>query len=321
MGQFIKNILLFSIFLVGVYMSSLLVIKFTGTKYITPNIISTQGSSGNNLERFNEIDNYSDVDYLFLGSSHAYRGFDPRTFKKHGYTSFNLGSSSQPPYNSYYLLKQYLHKLQPKTILIEVYWGGLIAEKDAIETTVDIVSNKSLSLTDVEMTALQHHPIAINTLCYSWVSNFITPLSKVEQDKNGYDTYVAGGFVERTDTTGIKSKMAKISGSTDIEYNSFQMGYLAKIAQLCNDNGIRLILVRTPVTVEKINTVKNFDELNQELIQFSKIHNTQYLDFCTEEAFNTIGLVTVEDFYDGHHMNQSGIEKFNDFLIVKLKSL
>ena len=133
---------------------------------MTPNINFTQGGYGNNLDRFNEIENYSDIDILFLGSSHAYRGFDPRIFKQHGYSTFNLGSSSQPPYNSYFLLKQYVDILKPKTVLMEVYWGTLALNKESIEATVDIVSNKERSLLDAEMTLKQHNPIGINTFFF-----------------------------------------------------------------------------------------------------------------------------------------------------------
>jgi hypothetical protein len=35
--------------------------------------------------RLSEIKNYKDIDILFLGSSHTYRGFDTRIFLDSGY--------------------------------------------------------------------------------------------------------------------------------------------------------------------------------------------------------------------------------------------
>ena len=42
-----------------------------------------------------DADTTINIDVLVLGSSHAYRGFDPRIFKKAGIKLFNFGSSGQ----------------------------------------------------------------------------------------------------------------------------------------------------------------------------------------------------------------------------------
>ena len=65
-----------------------------------------------------EIDTIKNVDIIFLGSSHAYRAFDPDIFQNHGFSSFNLGSSSQSPLNSYFLMKKYIQKCN--TVIMEL---------------------------------------------------------------------------------------------------------------------------------------------------------------------------------------------------------
>jgi len=82
------------------------------------------------------------VDILFLGSSHSYRGFNPQYFS--GYKTFNLGSSAQTPIQTNLLLKRYLHQLNPKTIVYEVYPISLSI--DGVESSSDIIAN-------------DHHPI------------------------------------------------------------------------------------------------------------------------------------------------------------------
>src|SRR5689334_14184152 len=64
------------------------------------------GAYGHLFTRVKEIDSVKKVDILFLGSSHSYRGFDPRIFKQYGLTSFNLGSSSQTPIQAKILLEK-----------------------------------------------------------------------------------------------------------------------------------------------------------------------------------------------------------------------
>src|SRR5438477_3987320 len=68
---------------------------------------SAAGGIGHTLQRLREVESVGSVDILFIGSSHAYRGFDPRLFAETGLTSFNLGSKAQSPLNSYFLLKHY----------------------------------------------------------------------------------------------------------------------------------------------------------------------------------------------------------------------
>src|SRR5690606_12876278 len=63
---------------------------------------------GSSYIRFQEVKKYNNVDIVFIGSSHAYRGFDPRIFKKAGYSSFNMGSTAQTPVQTKYLLEQYI---------------------------------------------------------------------------------------------------------------------------------------------------------------------------------------------------------------------
>ena len=68
--------------------------------------------------RFNEVRLYENLDILFIGSSHAYRTFDPRFFNSMGLRTFNLGSTAQTPLNTYYLLKIYAKSLNPIAFVI-----------------------------------------------------------------------------------------------------------------------------------------------------------------------------------------------------------
>ena len=48
---------------------------------------------------FQEVRRHEDVDIVFVGSSHAYRSFDPRFFAREGLTTFNIGTRAQTPLN------------------------------------------------------------------------------------------------------------------------------------------------------------------------------------------------------------------------------
>ena len=61
------------------------------------------------------------VDVLFLGSSHCYCGFSPQEFyDRCGIRSYNLGSSRQSTWLSYYWLREALKTQTPQAVVMDV---------------------------------------------------------------------------------------------------------------------------------------------------------------------------------------------------------
>ena len=85
--------------------------------FLAKNVRSNIAAYGHFFSRSRDAENIKNPDILFLGSSHAYRGFDTRMFSQANISSFNLGSSSQSPINTQVLLKQYLQKINLKLLL------------------------------------------------------------------------------------------------------------------------------------------------------------------------------------------------------------
>ena len=64
------------------------------------------------------------IDLLVLGSSHAYRSYDPEVLGAAlpGQPEvFNFGSSAQSPLTSYCLLREVLRTHQPRLVLLDLY--------------------------------------------------------------------------------------------------------------------------------------------------------------------------------------------------------
>lgn len=161
---------------------------------LNPNINYKLG--GNTYNRLKEVKSVSNVQLLFLGSSHSYRGFDTRIFKENGVNTFNLGTTAQSPIQTQLLLKRYLDKLNPELIIFEVYPPTFSV--DGVEPSLDVISNDKNDLYSLQM-ALNTNKIRLyNTLLYASIrdvfslnENFKSPT------KLGNDTYIKGGFVER----------------------------------------------------------------------------------------------------------------------------
>jgi beta-hydroxyacyl-ACP dehydratase FabZ len=64
------------------------------------------------------FDQAADYDLFVVGSSHAYRGYDPRFFEQKGLHLFNAGSSAQHPSVSYQLLSHLAQNCPEKPLII-----------------------------------------------------------------------------------------------------------------------------------------------------------------------------------------------------------
>src|SRR3989338_434928 len=92
---------------------------------------------GYNARRFIDSEKARGVDILFLGTSRASRGFDPRIFKEWGLNTFTIGTSSQTPLNTYYPL------MQPKMLVYDLY-PVVFESEDGLESFWDILFSSPL---------------------------------------------------------------------------------------------------------------------------------------------------------------------------------
>ena len=297
MKSFIKHSIAFLGFSSLIYLILIFVWGSVMPIWLNSNLIFKQ-RGGHLHSRLSEVNKYQNVDILFLGSSHAYRGFNTRIFIESGIHSFNLGSSSQAPVQSLLLLKKYIDNLQPKKIIFEVCPQSL--SSDGIESALDIISNDKIDFQTIKMAIDLNHIKVYNTLIYSSIRQLLK-LDKdfVEAQNIGKDTYISGGYVQRDDV--------QFEYQSPLEKNikPEQMADFKELVSWVKSQDIELILVQAPVTTSEYDSyVDNtgFDKLMQ--------------DYSSYYNFNT--LIILDDslhFYDPHHLNQLGVETFNAELI------
>lgn len=305
MKKFLKKLLLFIPF-AGLFYAMMLLI--CGTNKIPsdyrPNLIYKIVSIGHMFTRMKEVEQFSNVDILFLGSSHAYRGFDTRIFKKHGLNVFNLGSSSQSPIQSYFLLKQYVKQLNPKLIIFEVY--PLTFNNDGVEPSLDIIANSKNSIYNFKMAWNINHIYTWNALIYGFLRNALNMNADIiEPQRKGTDTYITGGYVER-DLKFAKYKQQKMKTWT---LNEKQFSFLNKIIHTANKHGIKTILVYAPISGSLYNSYDNNDEFNDRISEYSTYYNFNNLLQMSDSLY----------FFNPDHLNQLGVELFNEKLIELIR--
>lgn len=303
MNLFIKKILKFSIFLAVAYLVYIVLWGLILPDFLKPNLNYRIGSYGNLNSRVKEINSFGDVDILVLGSSHAYRGFDPRIFKKNNIKMFNLGSSSQTPMQTEILVDRYLDKLNPKVVLFEVYPNAF--QVDGVESTLDLIANDRIDLKLIIKSFKLNNFKIYNTLIYglfrqlfSMDDDYIEPVKKYDEK----DTYIKGGYVEK-DVSTYTDTLIHVSKTWDLRND--QINAFKRILSLLKSKGIKVIIVQTPITGGLYNEYNNNDEIDT----FFSSFNVPYFNF------NLLVELPDEYFYDSNHLNQNGVNLFNNELI------
>ncbi|MBD1396937.1 DUF1574 family protein [Pontibacter sp. JH31] len=303
-----------AVIITGFLIYSGIVLVFYGIGKVNwlPNIKFVRGGVGDTLLRLREAKEAKGIDLICVGSSIVSRGYDPRVFAMEGIRLLNLGSSSQSPYASYFLLKMYLPSVKPKFVLLDLYWP-MLSKIKSTESSIDLVSNSEINSEILEMVWYEKDALVMNTLFVSWITQIITPLNKAKQKTYDKRFYTEGGF---SGTKQIYNTLTTDELSSFRKHNftpaPIQLEYLGKIVQLCKDHNVELILTVTPVTEEFRYSVKNYDEYESFIKQFASKNNLILFNYNSNLDLD---LSTERDFLDKNHLSQTGVEKFNEILI------
>jgi hypothetical protein len=304
LSHFLKRLLLFAGFSAAVYWLCIILSGELLPQHLRQNLSYLRGAYGHTFTRMQEAKNTRNVDILFLGSSHTYRGFDPRIFAQYKLKTFNLGSSSQTPVHTKVLLKRYLDKLNPKIVICEVY--PEIFSLDGVESSLDIISNDHNDRYSAGLVMNNTNVKVLNTLLFSVYRNLIRHTDhQQEQTRKGPDTYIPGGFVER-DMARFRYEMAAEPVKRDLK--PFQLKAFREDIELLQSRGIRVILVQAPITRAFYASFANpqaFDSLMRTCGEYHNFNETMQLDDSLH-------------FYDAHHLNQEGVRLFNQEIVRKI---
>lgn len=268
------------------------------------------GGFGQTLRRYRDLRDEKNLDVLFAGSSHAVRTFDPRVYAEAGLKTFNMGSLAQTPLNSYYLLEEYLPRLNPKLVIYELYPEAFSSNGKG--TTYDIVINTPLSWPVLKMVAT-HRDVQSWTVVLStyWKRTF-NPLEDAEQADIEGETYVAGGYISRPDTV---ESIGPAAYPERYVLDAMQKEYLRSIVHLVRRQGADILFVSHPLPRQAARYIDNFDQVYEELGRIAQEENVPYLNFN-----GTLKLKADEHFYDQHHLNSTGGRLFSAVVRDSLRS-
>lgn len=277
--------------------------------YLSPlpngNIKFNKGGYGHLYSRLSELDTIKDIDVLFLGSSHTYRGFDSQKISNElGLNCFNLGSSGQTPDVTKVLLKTYLNEIKPKLVVYEVVPDGIFNE--SIGSRVDIVSNlpftRLKSLRYLEGFGITEFKTLILRICHDlFYQEYYEPL------RRGEDEYIPGGYVMRKGFGSTSKYYEEESFIVDTNSKGFKR-FLANISYIKSQD-IPVILVFAPTT-------------SYDYSRYPSNIDSIYTDMGVYWNFNLkTNLNDSLHFFDSSHLNYLGVHIFNQDLIRSIRPI
>lgn len=309
----LKYILTFILLIVFFYMSVLFIlskVNISGRSAIFQANTYFHWKGGDTYYKFHDFKKDSVYDFIFLGSSRAYRGYNPYLFEKEGYSSWNLGSNAQSIENSLEVIKEYVTAGNCKHLLLDIYPSAMMI--DGFESSIDLIENTS-SINIAYNVATNHYDFRlVNAFVYRLFSDGQNPVFKNED-------YLGKGFCMRTDS--LNEKAIKVLNSYKAiknkpvkELDEEHLNKLDELINYCKQNSIDLILVFSPTSDAYADeSYKHHIALIKSLLSKNEV---TFLDYAKKLNINSY-----TEFYDDSHMNERGVEKYNNILIRDLKSM
>ncbi|MDO4739369.1 MAG: SGNH/GDSL hydrolase family protein [Eubacteriales bacterium] len=253
---------------------------------------------------------------LMVGDCEIYESFSPVTlFQEYGISSYLRGGPQQLAWHSYYLLEDALRYETPRVVVYNVL--ALKYNKPQSEAynrmNIDGMrwSGSKARCILASMTPEEHfldYLFPILRYHSRWAEltrdDFVHLFSKELVTHSGYSM--------RADVkpqTGFPPAMPL----ADYTLGDKAMGYLQKMADLCKEKGVALVLVKAPT--EYPHWYAQWDE---QIVRFAQENGLQYVNFIPLQQ--QIGLDMTQDTYDGGlHLNKQGAEKLSRYFGAWLK--
>jgi hypothetical protein len=259
-------------------------------------------------------------DVVFIGDCEVYESFIPAyLWEKHGISSYVRGSAQQLTWQSYYLLEDTLRYETPKAVVFNVLalkYGEPQNEAynrmtlDGMKWSGTKIDAIKASMTEDESFIDYVFPLL----------RFHSRVTELEGDDFRYmfkDKKVShSGYLMQKNIVPMESEDAT-EGRELLDYTlpTTSMEYLEKMRELCAQNGVELILIKSPTNSWGYWW---YDEWDEQVREYADEKGLAYYNLIPDTE--KIGIDYSTDTYDrGVHLNVYGAEKTTDYFGEILK--
>lgn len=265
------------------------------------------------------------VDVLFFGSSHAASSICPQElYDQYGITSYNLGCEQQNVLVSYYWLKEALNYQNPKAVVIDTRMLQSYNDKEPLNTA-EVCTRKAIDYMHwgkVKISAIQD--ICKEDTNQDIWSYYLTNIrfhsrwTWIEESDFTYSQmakhFETKGYVPLYSSNGSKDYKTfssdKVNG--ECELHSVMVRYMQKIINLCQENNIEVLLVKTPTT-------ETDAEWHNAVQALATENHVNFFDLNERDEYRKLKYDFATDMADNGHPNVSGATKITNYLGSVLK--
>lgn len=249
-------------------------------------------------------------DVIFIGDCEVYESFSPVTlWEEYGITSYIRGSAQQLIWQSYYLLEETLRYETPKVVVFNVF---SMKYGEPQNEAYNRMTLDGMRWSDIKLKAIEASMTEEETLA-SYLFPFLRFHSRWSELSADDFTYMFGrenvshsGYLMRTDVKpATQTPAPEVLGDYTFSDTCYQ--YLDMMTRLCRENGIELILIKSPSIYPYW-----YDEWDAQIVDYAEKNGLTYINFLnlTDET----GIDMQTDTYDsGLHLNLSGAEKLSAY--------
>lgn len=291
------------------------------------NLVKNQRSIEIGMNEF-YVEN-KNLDLIFLGSSHAYRHFDPDIFdNKLNINSFNFGSSGQNPTTTYFLIKEIFdQKNIPKMIIYDMYWLPFTGEDTDYYSASYVFHSMRFSKNKIGMFFYSFEfPSSLRLFSKTFskrrnIKRYFTQNEADNEDKNNQNDlglkYFGKGFVTSSRIVTSQELKDNEFKNEAVQFNDYRISFLIKNIDLIIQNNVQLLAVISPLPPTIFKDIKDYSVIHDKINDLCENRGIELLDFnIINRQYN---LFDDKDFMDTHHLNREGVIIFNNYIIDHLK--
>lgn len=261
--------------------------------FFIPNL---QRNGGQELKMMRDLtSNQTKYDAIVLGSSHAYRGYDPRIFEQVGINLFNAGTSAQNAKGSLVLYNEYLRD-RADVFILDVY--DPVFELEGTESNMRLIQNVATNAAALSLVKQEVKMYTLNAFAVRLASMNV-------KDEAPNNDYIKNGFCEKK---GILNAVEPLNDSVFDANEEMFVAFETMVKQMQVD-GKRIVLCSHPLPASA--GLHNYHEkFLERFTPFIQRNGLTYIDL----TYYTEGF-GVNEFADISHLNQQGVELYNRLLL------
>ena len=263
------------------------------SSYFLPNM---QRNGGQEMQMMRDLtSNQIKYDAIVLGSSHAYRGYDPRIFEQAGVSLFNAGTSAQNAKGSFVLYNEYLRD-RSDVFILDIY--DPVFELEGTESNMRLIQNVPTNEAALALVQQEFKIYTLNALAVRLASMNV-------KDEAPNSDYIKNGFCEK------KGILYAVEPLNDSVFDANEEMFLAfeKMVKQMQADGKRIVLCSHPLPQSP--GLRNYhDKFLQTFSPLIERLGVPYIDL----TFYTEGF-GVNEFADLSHLNQQGVVLYNRILL------